>query len=195
MPRRFLSVVTLCFAFVTLSGIERGAAAQDAGAFISQMGNQAMQVMGPSVPYPQRVASFNQLFTAYFDVARIGYFVLGAYARSTTPEQQQQFLAAFQSSIVQTYARKLGEYGGQSLRVTGVRQGAGESIVSSQIAGPTGGVVQIDWHVIGSGGQLKISDVVIGGVSMLVQERDLFSSLMQQSGNRFDIAIVALQRS
>jgi phospholipid transport system substrate-binding protein len=194
MPRRFLPAVVLCLAFATLSGTGREAAAQDAGAFIQEMGNQGIAVMGPSTPYPQRVARFQQLLAAYFDIPRIGYFVLGTYVRTTTPEQQQQFLRAFQDSIAQTYARKLGQYGGQPFHVTGVRPGAGETVVASQIMGPTGPVM-IDWHVVSEGGQLKVTDVVIGSLSMLVQERELFSSLMQQSNNRFDIAIVALERA
>jgi len=194
MTRRFLLFAALALAWMTAAAPRPAAAQQDAGTFIQEMGNQGISVMGPSVPYQQRYARFYQLFNAYFDVRRIAYFALGAYTRSTTPEQQQQFIQAFSQSIVAGYATKLGQYGGEPFRVTGVRQGAGEYIVSSQIERPTGPLM-IEWHVVSDGGQLKITDVVIGGLSMLIQERDLFARLMQQSNNRFDIAIIALARS
>jgi phospholipid transport system substrate-binding protein len=50
--------------------------------------------------------------------------VLGRYWRTASPEEQQEFLRLFQEYIVQAYAARLGEYGGEPFRVLGSRRPA-----------------------------------------------------------------------
>ncbi len=107
MTRRFQVIGAL----IVLTGLLAAApaGAQDAQAFVAQLGNQAIQVLGPSVSPAQRVARFRQLFRDDFDVPGLGQFVLGRYWRTATPEEQQEFLRLFQEYIVQAYAARLGE--------------------------------------------------------------------------------------
>ena len=44
--------------------------------------------------------------------------------------------------------------------------------------------VEIDWHLIDAGGQLKVSDVDVDGVSMKVTQRDEFASIIQNNSGR-----------
>lgn len=193
--RRYLSFTALTSALVIAIGIAPSIAAPDPGAFIGHLGDQALEVMGPRVPLEQREARFNTLFTQDFAVGRIAQFVLGPLARTLTPAQKQQFLTTFQESLVEAYAQRFGKLAGDPFRVTGVRSGPDEIIVSSEIVRQSGAPVKIDWSLIDQGGQLKITDVKIDGLSMRVQERDQFASLMAQSGNRLDIALVALKQA
>src|SRR2546421_11872714 len=137
--RRFFPAIG---AFLLLTGLlmaaPREADAQDARAFVANLGNQAIQVLGPSVSPAQRVARFRQLFQNDFDVPGIGQFVLGRYWRTASPEEQQEFLRLFQEYIVQAYAARLGEYGGEPFRVVGSRASGGETVVTSEIARPNG---------------------------------------------------------
>src|SRR5438067_9861118 len=91
--RRFFPAIG---AFLLLTGLlmaaPREADAQDARAFVANLGNQAIQVLGPSVSPAQRVARFRQLFQNDFDVPGIGQFVLGRYWRTASPQEQQEFL-------------------------------------------------------------------------------------------------------
>jgi ABC-type transporter MlaC component len=164
-------------------------------AFVNELGHQAIQVMGPGVSFEQRAARFVQLFRTDFAVQQIGQFVMGPYSRTASPEQRQQFLGTLSQSIAEAYAKRFGDYAGEPFWVTGVRQQGGETVVSSRVVRPSGGYVDIEWSLIDEGGQPKISDVKISGLSMRVQERELFGSLMQQSGGRMDIALVALRKA
>jgi len=196
MIKRSIARAVLVLGVLTAAAGQPAKAQQDPSQFISTLGTQAIQVMGPQIPLQQRIAVFNQLFSTYFDVPRIARFVLGQYTRTATPEQQQHFMAAFQATMVETYAQRLGSYGGEPFRVTGAHPAAGgETIVSSQIIRPHGARVEVNWTVADAGGQPKVTDVSINGLSMRIQERQLFASLMQQSGERMDIATVALRQS
>jgi phospholipid transport system substrate-binding protein len=193
--RRSLSLAALVFGVAITASGGPAVADQDPRAFVSTLGREAIEVSGPRVPFEQRVARFHQLFNADFAVAQIGQFVMGPYSRTASPEQKQEFLRVLGDSIVQLYAKRFSDYAGEPFQVTGVRNAGNETVVSSEIVRRGGSPVRIDWSLLDEGGQSKISDVTINGVSMRTHERELFGSLMQQSGGRIDIAMVALKNS
>ena len=168
----------LCFA------APRDAAAQDARTFVSTLGQQAIQVLGPSVPQARRLARFRTLFHDDFDLPSIGRFVLGRYWRIATPQERQEFLGLFQEYIVRAYSARLGQYAGEPFRVTGTRPNGDGTVVTSQIVLSGGSPVQVDWYLAALGGRFKITDVYVGGVSMAVTQRDEFASVIQRSGGR-----------
>src|SRR5258707_6496785 len=178
---RTIAVALLLFA--GLAAVPRGAAAQDASAFIQNVGAQGIKALGPSVPAAKRTASFRQLFDADFDVAGISRFVLGPNGRNLTPEQQQEFAGLFRDYVAQTYSDKLATYGGSPFRVTGTRQNGDETIVTSQIM-RQGNPAELQWHVANRGGRFVVTDVQVNGSSMKVSERDQVAGIIQRNGGR-----------
>jgi len=171
----------------------REANAQDARAFVGTLGQEAIQVLGPGVPVAQRQARFRELFRDDFDLPAIGQFVLGRYWRVATPQEQQDFLGLFQEYLVRAYSARLGTYGGEPFRVTGVRPNGEGSIVASEIIRPNGSPIAVEWYLIGRG-PYKITDVYVGGVSMKVTERDEFASVIQRNGGRVEALITQLRQ-
>src|SRR5258708_5183062 len=80
--------VALLFAACLAAG-PRGAAAQDAATFIQNLGNEAIHVLGPSVPAAQRTAHFRRLFDSDFDLPGGARFVLGPNPRAPAPGQER----------------------------------------------------------------------------------------------------------
>jgi phospholipid transport system substrate-binding protein len=176
------------------AAVPRGAAAQDAAGFIQNLGNDAIQVLGPSVPQAQRTAHFRHLFEADFDLPDAARFVLGPNARLLTPEQNQEFLTVFREYLAQAYSERLAEYGGEPFHVTGSRENGEETVVSSQIQRRNGAPVEIDWHVINRDGGWQVTDVYVDGVSMKVTHRQEFASIIQRNGGRPEALIPALRQ-
>jgi phospholipid transport system substrate-binding protein len=191
---RRCALIGALLASVLLLVLPRQAAAQDARAFVGNLGQQAIQVLGPSVSPAQRVVRFRELFRNDFDVPGIGQFVLGRYWRTATPQEQQEFLGLFQEYIVRAYSARLGEYGGEPFRVTGTRPAGEETIVTSEILRQNGAPIQVDWYLAGGPGRYKIVDVYVGGVSMKVTQRDEFGSVIQRNGGRIGALIEQLQQ-
>jgi len=186
IPRSAAPIGAFVLVFSLMLALPRGVAAQDPNAFITNLGTQAIQVMGPSMPAPQRLARFRELLRDYFDVNGIGQFVLGRYWRTATPQEQQEFLKLFQEYVAQAYSGRLGEYAGEPFRVVGNRPNGDEIIVSSQVVRSGGNPIQIDWYVVNQGGKPKIADVYVAGVSMKVTQRDEFASIIQRDGGKID---------
>src|SRR5438132_11307307 len=192
---RVSRVIAVALLFVLCQGaVPRGAAAQDAASFIQNLGSQAIQVLGPSVPAPQRTAQFRRLFESDFDLPGAARFVLGANARALTPEQNQEFLTLFREYLAQAYSTRLGEYGGEPFRVTGSRPNGEETVVTSQVQRRNGKPVEIDWHVSNRDGRMLITDVYVDGVSMKVTHRQEFASIIQRNGGRPDTLLAALRQ-
>ncbi len=172
----------------------RGAAAQGQGAaaFIQNLGTQGLQSL--TAPEPQRVARFQKLFDTGFDIPEISRFVLGPYARSMPPQEQQEFQSLFRDYIARSYSTRLAPYAGSPFRVTGERPYGGETVVTSQVTRPGGQPTEIDWHVMNNGGRYLITDVSVGGVSMKVTHRDEFAAIIQRNGGRPEALLAALRQ-
>ena len=149
MTRRFVAISLLLMGLLSVAE-PRPAAAQDARTFVATLGQQAIQVLGPSVPEAQRVARFRELFRNDFDLTGIGQFVLGRYWRVATPQEQQDFLGLFHEYLVRAYSARLGQYSGEQFQVLNARQHGAETIVGSQILRQGGAPVQVDWYLINS---------------------------------------------
>jgi phospholipid transport system substrate-binding protein len=190
---RISAAVGALLAVVLGVALPREANAQDARAFVSTLGQEAIQVLGPGVPVAQRQARFRELFRDDFDLAGIGQFVLGRYWRVATPQEQQDFMGLFQEYLVRAYSARLGAYGGEPFRVTGVRPNGAETVVNSEIVRANSSPIAVDWYLIGRG-PYKITDVYVGGVSMKVTQRDEFASVIQRNGGRVAALIAQLRQ-
>ena len=190
MRRSFLTA-----AFVVLAGALApaipGAAAADPAAMISNLGSQALQVLGKDATQSQRVARFRDLLREDFDVPGIARFVLGRYWNTATEEQRAEFTKLFEDYIAVAYATRLAEYTGETFKVIGSRPEADGAIVSSQILRPAGAApVKVDWRVTGRN---KISDVSVDGISMAVTQRSEFASVIQHNGGQVQGLITMLR--
>ncbi len=176
-------------AVILFAMLSSRAAALDPRAIVEYIGTQGLQAVNPSLPRPERMSRLRALFQAYFDVAGLGNFVLGRYLGTATPQQQQEFLSLYREYTVQSYAFRLTAYSGQSFRVTGVRRFGQEVAVTSDVGG-----MQLGWRLINRGGQYKVTDVVVGGVSMRATHRDDVGRWVQNNGGRFDAVLAVLRQ-
>jgi phospholipid transport system substrate-binding protein len=190
---RVLMTIGMALALVVaLPG--RGTAAQDPQAVISYVGTQGMAAVGPNISPAQRTAQLRKLLQDYFDVPGIAEFVLGRYRSSANPQQQQEYLGLYRDYTVHAYDTQLGQYGAAPFRVTGSRPGGEQTVVTSEIIRSGGSRVQIDWYLVNRGGDYKITDLSIDGISMKVTQRDEFARWIQNNGGRFDALLAVLRQ-
>ena len=191
---RIRALVGVLLASVLLLAVPSPANAQDARAFVATLGEQAIQVLGPTASAAQRIARFRELFHDDFDIPGIGQFVLGRYWRTATPQQQQDFLGLFQEYLVRAYSARLSEYAGEPFHVTGSRPDGDQTIVTSQIIRSNGNPITVDWYLIRIGAGYKITDAYVAGISMKVTQRDEFASVIQRNGGQVDALLTQLRQ-
>ena len=193
MRRSFLTAAFIALTGALAPAISAGAAA-DPAAMISNLGTQALQVLGKDATQSQRVARFRDLLRDDFDVPVIARFVLGRYWNIATEEQRAEFTKLFEEYIAIAYATRLAEYSGEQFKVINSRPDGDGAIVSSQILRPAGAApIKVDWRLVGRGGVYKISDVSVDGISMAVTERSEFASVIQHNGGQVQSLIAMLR--
>jgi phospholipid transport system substrate-binding protein len=196
--RGFFRLALVLFASAGIGAAHAPASAQDgeAAVFIIELGDSALQMLANSeLTDEERTDEFRRILLKGFDLPLIGRYALGRHWRRATEGERDEFNSLFESFIVESYATRLGRYGGETFKVTGERNGGGrDSVVRSEIQIPAGPRVRVDWRVRSRKGTLKVVDVVVEGVSMLITQRDEFSSVIQRSGGQVEGLLASLRQ-
>lgn len=174
----------------------RPAAAEgDPAAFVGNLGNQLQSVASIASP-GERQAGFRQLFHQDFDVRGLGRFVLGRYWRVFTRPERRQFLCLFDVYVVLAYSDRLSQYAadGAVPKVIGSRPDPHGVIVSSRVERGAAQPINVDWRLKPTHhGGYKISDVVIGGLSLAANGRTELQGVVERNGGRPQ-SIIAVMR-
>ena len=143
-----------------------------------------------------REAGILRVLETDFDLNYMARSSLGIHWNQASPEQRDRFLRAAASAEAHAYARRFGQYGGQTLtvdRAAPMTRGDGVSIVNSKLSQADAEPISIKWEVRNGGQGLRIVDVRIEGVSMVVTRRAEFNSFIQAHGGKVEPLINELE--
>ncbi len=193
------TLAVLLLASSTLLASPAGAAdksSDDAKDFIQNLAQQAISTVAQrDLADSERNDRFRRLFVASFDLPQISQFVLARYWRTATPEQQQDFIKLFQEVQVLNWAQRFKDYKGENLAVTASgKDGDKGFVVESQINHPPAQPMPVQWKVHqADDGTLKVTDIVVEGVSMAITQRSDYNSMLQGNGGKVDALLTALR--
>ena len=193
MDRRlFLAAVAVLLSLPSFA--QAGAAAADAQKFIDDLAEATIgSLTDSSLREAERETRFRNLLESQFDMPGISKFVLARYWRVASDAERANFQRLFEDLLVQAYAKKFTEYAGQHFQVVGSQANDDDSItVNSLVSRPNGDVVRLDWRVVDAGG-LKISDLIVDGVSLRTTYRSDVASVIQDMGGKVVKLIDALR--
>ncbi len=185
--RHFLSAAAVFCALPGMALAQAGGNQVPAAAqFIEKLAQRAIEGLTTrDIDTNERTKRFRTLFTESFDVPKIGRFALGNAWRNANAADREAYLSAFEDFIVATYATRFADYGGETIRVIGSRPlEDGEAAVGTHFVRTQGEPIRVDWRLAPDGGNWKIIDVVIEGVSMAITQRDDFNATVQRNGGR-----------
>jgi len=119
-----------------------------------------------------------------FDFERMTALAMGRNWRTATPEQQKQLVEQFRTLLVRTYSGALNQYRDQTFDFKPLRADPNSSdvIVKTEVVRSGQAPVQIDYGMERKDGTWKAYDVIVGGVSLVTNYRDEFSSQIQSGG-------------
>lgn len=183
LSRPAMTTVRRLMAFmVALAFLAAPASAADTVGFVRQFGDEAIAMLRDrAAGEAERRQRFETLMRSGFDLPLVAQLALGRHWRSATGEERSEYVGLFERFVLETYARRLDEYGNQRLRVVGAVPAGQDSMVESWIEG-SGEPIRVDWRVRETPAGKRIVDVVIAGVSMLVTQRSEFAAVIERSG-------------
>ena len=187
------------FALVLLMPAIAGRAdtAPDARQFITKLVNKALQTLADTTTdEARREQDFRHLLRDNFDVPRIARFVLGRYWNSASDQDRRHFVEIYREFIIKSYAAQFAQYRGETVKVTNARpEGTDITVVNSEIIHPSGDPpIRVAWRVHRNGNEYKIVDVDVEGISMLLAQREEFTSVIQRNGGTLSGLIQAIQQ-
>jgi phospholipid transport system substrate-binding protein len=168
------------------------AGAPEAKIFIESLSRTVIDALAKGAKQRERAKLFADLFEKSVDMDGVGKFVLGRYYRTATPDQLVRYNALFKDFVVLTYATRLGDYAGQRMTIKNAIPDNEYFVVGSAIERADGPPIIIDWRVKEIGGDLRIVDVTIEGVSMAQSQREDFNAVIQSGGGKIDSLLTRL---
>ena len=143
-----------------------------------------------------REAGILRVLQTDFDLNYMARSSLGIHWNHASPEQRERFLKVAANAEAHAYARRFGQYGGQTLtvdRAVPMSRGDGISVVSSKLSQTDGEPISIQWEVRTGGQGARIVDVRVEGVSMVVTRRAEYNSYIQAHGGKVEPLISELE--
>lgn len=191
MRNSFLRVCVLVSALL-LSGAHNVAIAEITGNktpaanYIESIGNQALSTISDkklSTDKKQKI--LEQLFKENLDFEWVAKFVMGRFWREATDDQKKRYVTAYTDFLTKNYTSRFSDYTSGSFKVTGAKEmGKGESLVSMEIVGNEKDAqpILIDYKIRRNGGNFKVFDIIVEGVSLITSQRSEFSAVINKNG-------------
>jgi phospholipid transport system substrate-binding protein len=143
-----------------------------------------------------REAGILRVLETDFDLNYMARSTLGKHWDQATPAQRERFLKVAANAEAHAYAKRFGQYGGQTLTVDRSMpkmRGDGVSIVNSKLTQTDAEPLAIQWDVHNGGQGARIVDVRVEGVSMMVTRRAEYNSFIQAHGGKVEPLIIELE--
>lgn len=181
MKRLSLALAAL-FSLVVASSVS-AATPDGALAFVDGFASKVLEIVrNDKTSRSEKQQKIEDLFSDKVDIDFIAKFVLGPSWRAATPQQQQDYIAAYKPFILKNYSGRLTKYSGQTYTLKGAR-GQGDVVyVTMLIQDPQGQTATLDYRLREVGGALKIVDITVEGVSLLNTQRSEFRSVVDSKG-------------
>ncbi len=165
--------------------------------FVKGISDRALTALKDNAPKTQRDETFRAILHDGFATQAIGAFCLGGYWQKASEQQRAEYQKLFEELIVQSYSQRLRSvYNGQDLVFGATRpDGKTGTWVSSRFsASGNAPSDEVLWRVRKTeGDQYKVVDVVFANVSLVVTQRDDFTSILQRNGGNMDEFLATLR--
>ena len=120
----------------------------------------------------------------HFNFASMTALAMGQNWNKSTPEQKKRLTEEFKTLLVRTYASALAAYSEQKFDFRPLRAKPTDTDVTVQVRVLQAGAqpVPIDYSMEKTAAGWKVYDVVVGGVSLVVNYRTEFANVVRNSG-------------
>ncbi|MGA7802703.1 MAG: ABC transporter substrate-binding protein [Gammaproteobacteria bacterium] len=126
----------------------------------------------------------------HIDFPRIARWVAGRYWRTATPEQRVRFTGEFREFLINTYVTAMINYAHDILANANnvsyppmrPNQDRNRATVRMNIRLDSGATVAVDYYLHRNGGDWKIYDIAVAGISLVVTYRQTFSDRIASVG-------------
>jgi phospholipid transport system substrate-binding protein len=186
--RRALAATALLALCAGLAGSAAGGpASSDGSGALALIHTTIDDVLGilhdHSLSSTERRSRIEKIAYQRFDFDVMSRLVIARYWGRFTPEQQKDFVEEFKSFLARTYGDRIDHYHDEKVEVVGEKPEArGDVTVETRIVGGEHDNAEVDYRLRQVDGKWRVIDVKIEGISLVLNYRDQFKSVLGRSG-------------
>lgn len=170
------------------------AAVTRAEALVAQLSADLLRLINSGRSEAQLYSEFERILARYGDMPAVAASVLGPPWRGASAAQQQAFVAAFQTYLARKYGRQFRDFQRADVLVDRARDaGRAGVLVETRVTRPGQEALDVGWQVSERGGQPRVVNLIIAGVSMLATERAEIAARLEAQRGSVDGLIRSMQ--
>ncbi len=161
--------------------------------FIRHSGDRLIAILDGSAEPPAKRAQLEALIADTLDVGGIARFALGRFWHGASDGQRSEYIRLFPAVLLGDVDKAFGTYRGVRFSIDRATQTEDNTVQVSTTVFRPDYPVQVTWIVGSIGGATKVIDIVAGGFSMRISQRDDCTSLLKHD-NSIETLIETLRR-
>jgi phospholipid transport system substrate-binding protein len=175
----------LIFIFIVINfiGINQSYSIE-ADVFVQSTVNRASQALNNEYSKEEKIEKLKQIASETVDINGIGYYTLGAYRKSISKNEINQYEILFEQYFLKSFSSRLAEYSNPEIEVISKKElNKNYTMVSSVLVGTEQRPkVKIDWRIYTKNPEKPlIRDLIIEGLSLARTQKEEFSSIIQSN--------------
>ena len=185
--RRFFIMASICSVLEPrlVFASQQNAAIEIVGQAVSKIN----QIINSGDAQTQMLKSFERVFNVYADVPTIAKYALGHYVRTASEDQLRAYIKAFSGYFSNKYGKRFREFIGGRIEIKSVAKVKNYYSVNTIAHMPAYEPFEVDFLVSDRSGRPLVFNLIIGGVNMLLAERQEIGALLDRNSGNIDALI------
>jgi len=175
----------LIFTFIVINfiGINQSYSIE-ADVFVQSTVNRASEALNNEYSKEEKIEKLKQIASETVDINGIGYYTLGAYRKTISENEINQYEILFEQYFLKSFSSRLAEYSNPEIEVVSKKElNKNYTMVSSVLVGTEQRPeVKIDWRIYTKNSEKPlIRDLIIEGLSLARTQKEEFSSIIESN--------------
>ena len=187
---KFLLLVSINFYFISNSF------AITPYLFVQETADEATEALNKRLSKEEKMEKLKIIAKKTVDVKGIGNYSLGAYRKTISDQQKDEYFEIFEQYFLKSFASRLAEYTDPKIRVDSQKKLNDKytMVSSTLLATSEKAEIKIDWRVVTKNPDNPlIIDVIIEGVSLAKIQREEFNSIIQSNDGNINALFKTLR--
>ena len=188
---KFFLIVSINFCFISNSF------AITPYLFVQETADEATEALNKRLSEEEKMEKLKIIAKKTFDVKGIGNYSLGAYRKTISDQQKDEYFEIFEQYFLKSFASRLAEYTDPKIRVDSQKKLNDKytMVSSTLLATSEKAEIKIDWRVVTKNPDNPlIIDVIIEGVSLAKVQREEFNSIIQSNDGNINVLFSTLRK-
>ena len=164
--------------------------------FVQETADEASEALNKRLSKEEKMEQLKIIAKKNVDIKGIGNYSLGAYRKTLSDQQKDEYFDIFEQYFLISFASRLAEYTDPKIRVDSQKKLNDKytMVSSTLLATSEKAEIKIDWRVVTKNPDNPlIIDVIIEGVSLAKVQREEFNSIIQSNDGNINALFSTLR--